>query len=149
MAKIVVRVYRAKDVNIGPIKVRAYILEKEISTSGDFFDVYTDTVERYKNTEGVIVEVVGYSKDGKEEYVAIYTVDKGKLLFQRPAKLKKVVLIDEKQATTLSPQPLNRMASYTPSEDVYVYLGEIASEKPVWGVLVETDKGSRLVKLAK
>ena len=46
MTKIVVRIYRAKDVNIGPIKVRAYMLEKETSTSGDFFDVYTDTVKK-------------------------------------------------------------------------------------------------------
>ncbi len=149
MARTVARIYRARYVNIGPVKVRVYVLEKETSINGDFFDVYTDIVEHYKNTDGVIVEVVKYSKDGKEEYVAVYTIDKGRLLFQRPAKLKRIVLIDEKQATALLPQPLDRASSYTLSEDVYVYLGEIASEKPVWGVLIETDKGSRLVKLTK
>jgi hypothetical protein len=147
---LLIRYYRGERVRIGPVALEALKLERvEERKSGDLLDVVTELAERYGSTPEVVVEVVETDQRGEERRVVAYTARQGGvLLFHRPARLQRIVLVDEAAASAQAPQPLERMPSYRPSNELYIMSGEIVVENPkVVAVLVETDKGSRFVPL--
>ena len=152
MGRVRVRVYKADTLSMGPLEMRVFRLEQviDLGSGVDVFDVLTEYSERYSNTPEAVVEVVEMNERTREEKrVAVYTSGKGKLLFQRPALLRRAAIIDGKTASHASPTPLETLETVTPKGEVYVYVGDIKSSKPVWGVLLETDKGVRFIRLAR
>lgn len=153
MAKLFIRYYRRSSLRLGPVSLDVYTLDRvEERSGGDVFDVYADVAERYKSTPGVAVEIVREESERGvtvEREVAMYTADGGEVLFHRPARLLRLVLVPPGEADT-GPNgvEVDKLPAYRPSGEVYVFLGSVRSEKPAWGVLLETDKGSRMVILS-
>ncbi len=146
--KLVVRYYRAVSFRAGPVLLRGYRLEKSEERSGDLFDVLTDLAERYRKTPDAVVEVIRLNpKTGEEAEAAVYTTGQGALLFPRPARLQTVRLLDEAVVKAQAPTPLERLPTYRPSGDYYVYIGDVAVERPAAGIILETDKGVRVLLL--
>ncbi len=148
MPRTVVRVYRRVVLRLGPVQLEALRLEREEEAKGHPFDVLTDYAERFRETPDAVVEVVELDDKGEEREAAAYTAaEKLPLLFPRPARLRRVYIIDEAAASSNAPQPLERLPSYAPSGEYYVYAGRVAVEGGGYAVLLETDMGSRLVLL--
>ncbi len=147
---LVLRRYKRERSRIGPIVLDIYVLEEEENIEGDIVDILADLSERYGNTPELLFEIVDITSRGEERSVAAYTSAKGgKILFQRPARLRRVILIDENVVRSQAPTPIEKLPSYAPPREVYVFAGEIASERSgVAGVLLETDMGSRLIWLS-
>ncbi len=145
MARLVVRFYRRRTVRLGPVALEAYTLERVEELEGDIVEFMGEVSERYRGSPEWAVEAA--EVQGREERrVAVYTSGGGPLLFPRPALLKSVTVLDA-AAVSASPQPLHRMPRYQPPGELYVYTGSLAVEMPgVYAVLLETDKGLRLVR---
>jgi len=148
--RVVIRYYRRSLERIGPILLEAYRLErKEERTQGDLLDIVSELSERYANTPDALVEAVLLDSRGEERGALAYTAGGAQqLLFPRPARLLRIYLVDDTAVSVQAPQPVDRLPSYTPREEVYVYAGSVGAENPkVVGVLLETDKGTRLLML--
>jgi|GEM_PF-3735567 len=146
--RVIVRYYKKRDARIGPVLLEAYELYRSEEKSGEPADILTELAERYANTPDVVVEVVAMDVRGEERAAYAYTSGKGELLFQRPARLRRVYVIDELAVSSQSPQPLDKLPSYTPGSEIYVYIGRVAVENPkAKALLLETDKGTRVVML--
>jgi len=148
--RTLVRVYKRTVLRLGPVQLDTLRLYRVEEARGHPFDVLTDYAERFRGTPDAVVEVVELDEKGEEREVAAYTSAEGlPLLFPRPARLRRVYVIDDVAASSNAPQPLERMPSYAPSEEYYVYVGRIAVEKDAFAVLLETDMGTRLVLLER
>ena len=148
MGRVYVRVYKANVVRVGAVEITALKLERTVDVGdSDVFDVLTEYSERYSNTPDAVVEVVEVNERTREEKrVAVYTPSRGQLLFQRPALLRRIILLDERTASHSTPTPLEALEKLAPGGEVYVYSGTVKLFKPVWGVLLETDKGVRFLR---
>ncbi len=140
MARLRLRYYRRGRLELGPVALEVYRLEREEEVEGDLVEVFGDVSERFRESPEYAVLV----EDPSTGRRAVYTsYREGVLMFQEPARLLRVSLIGDE---TL--QPGGSLASYSAPEPVYVYVGRIAvSKKDVYGVLLETDKGKRFIRL--
>jgi len=148
--RVVARFYRRRVVRVGPVIIEGYQLDRveDAKAESNPFDMCTEFAERYANTPDTLVEVIAFTERGEEYRACAYTAGGGGLLFQRPARIQRIYVLDELAVRAQSPQPLDRLPSYVPGEDIYVYIGRLSVEDPkARAVLLETDMGSRIVML--
>ncbi|RUM47331.1 MAG: hypothetical protein DSY37_02780 [Hyperthermus sp.] len=141
--RVLVRVYRHVEADLKQAVIDAFRIVEEESVGRDFFDVVEEYTERYKGTSGILLEIIGVEEKSKEEkYLYAYTTLKAPLIFPRPALLKRLWLIARSGKGELT---LQRQLAVR--EKLYVHVGRVrVSSDGVWAVIVETDKGARLVK---
>ena len=142
-SKTVARLYKAVDIGIAGVKMTVLRLEKELEfDAAEVIDAVSDLHERYSKTPGYVVEVVKYNPRGEEvEFSGFATLD-GLVLFPRPARLVSVRVIDSGIEGT---RPVDQLRKVTLREKFYVSIGRIDLPKDVWGVVVETDRGIRVI----
>ena len=142
-SKTVARLYKAVEIGIAGVKMTLLRLEKELEfDAAEVIDVVSDFHERYSKTPGYVVEVVKYNSRGEEvESSGFVTLD-GLVLFPRPARLVSVRVIEN---DIEGMRPVNQLRKATPRERFYVYIGRVDLPRNVWGIVVETDRGMRIV----
>lgn len=142
-AGTVARLYHAFDASIAGVRLTLLRLEKEIELgSTEVLDAVSDLRERYANTPGYVVEVVRYNKRGEEVEASVFATVVGTVLFPRPARLIVVRVIEEELRGS---RPLQPLPAVKPPGELYISLGRIELPEGVWGVILETDRGVRLV----
>lgn len=142
-SKTVARLYKAVDIGIAGVKMTVLRLQKELEFDAvEVIDVVSDLHERYSKTPGYVVEVVKYNSRGEEVESSGFATLDGLVLFPRPARLVSVRVIDSGVEDT---RPVDQLRKATPREKFYVSIGRIGLPKDVWGVVIETDRGIRVI----
>ncbi len=145
--QVVVRIFNAETINVNDTSLTVLRLEKESRVNAkDFYDLLADMKERYKSTPNKIIVLAKLGRGSTEaEHVAtISTIERGILLFPEPTRLKAIYIAgdDLKPGIKYSLSLLKRIEL---SDIVYVYQGEVVFGDKVRLIVLETEKGVKVI----
>ncbi len=146
-SQVTVRVFNAEKKDVEGVSLTVLRLEKEWRMSArDFYELVADMKERYKSTPNKVVVLIRPGRGSSEaEYIAtISTIDKGMLLFPEPAKLKAIYIAGEDLKPRVK-QALSLFKRIEFNDDIYVYQGDIVLGDGVKLVVLETEKGIKVI----
>ena len=143
--RIVVRIYRPKRIELGPLELTVLELERvdELSTSRDLAEILSDYVERYQGSRKLIE--VSCSEGSTDYLLSSYTSafkksrSRYQTLYLRPARLYEVGV-----------KIKGVWRWFKPSTELYIYEGEIRVKDSSCDpdiILIKTDDGIRRVSI--
>ncbi len=146
---------KVRNIEIDVLKVEK---SRELKEAGSPLDVLMNITERLSTQEKSMFEV---TTSGERTSIIGEFPSEGKtemqMLFPRPARLRRVGVITLK--TLLDKGMSNESAAFTLTEDmikyykvrdeVYVYEGKVRAPRDVYLLILETDLGRRVLRLAK
>ncbi len=146
MVKVYIRLYRESLYRAKNLELKVLRLyrqeEARVSRHSDVVELLAELSRRYAS-EASLIEVMLKWHDGSERVLSSYTESVTRspreLLFPEPAKLVRIGLV---YSNTTS---LPNIEWHHVKDDVYVYEGEIKVPDGVKAVIIETDKGLRVI----
>ncbi len=146
-SQVTVRVFNAEKKDVEGVSLTVLRLEKEWTTGAkDFYELVADMKERYKSTPNkvIVLTKIGRSSSEAEHIATISTIDRGILLFPEPARLKAIYIAGEDLKPRIR-KALSLFKRIEFNDDVYVYQGDIVLGNGVKLVVLETEKGLKVI----
>jgi len=146
-SQVMVRVFNVEKRDVEGVSLTVLRLEKEWEISAkDFYELVADMKERYKSTPNKVIVLTRLGRGSSEagHTATISTIDRGVLLFPEPARLKAIYIVGEDLKPGVR-QPLSLFKHVKIDDNVYVYQGDIVLGDGTRLVILETEKGIKVI----
>ncbi len=143
---VVIRVFGAETQRLRGVTLTLLRPEKELEVEAkDFYELVADMRERYRNTPNkvIVVAETGRAPGEAERTATISTLEHSFLLFPEPARLKAIYIARGMDSGIK--RELSGLERIEFREPVYVYQGSIDFEEDVELVILETERGVKVI----